>query len=161
MKNYLCHFLISTHTPVKGVTWGWILKWIDFQKFQLTRPWRAWLNEHSSITKMHYFNSHAREGRDQSMIGLLGLEHLFQLTRPWRAWLKNIGIRYGNQWISTHTPVKGVTQEDLMDVFPELFQLTRPWRAWPLFVLIFNTCSPISTHTPVKGVTKSASNSSE
>ena len=55
-----------------------------------------------------YFNSHAREGRD---VRVLALKE--------------------QKYISTHTPVKGVT------TFPEFVRMAKA----------------ISTHTPVKGVT--------
>ena len=126
--------------------------------------------------KYCYFNSHAREGRDEGKYRECFALFQFQLTRPWRAWrlgnqcitspwfisthtpVKGVTIMivdYITGWvISTHTPVKGVTLRYAPKISVHMpFQLTRPWRAWLARLLILTRLFDISTHTPVKGVT--------
>ena len=99
---------ISTHTPVKGVTKN-SDNLIKRMVISTHTPVKGVTYKCSILTKcVSNFNSHAREGRD-------GGEKM-----------KVIGIS-----ISTHTPVKGVTASPIFNIRGII----------------------ISTHTPVKGVT--------
>ena len=79
---------ISTHTPVKGVTF------INQHRWHKTNYFNSHAREGRDNLAKHFncewanFNSHAREGRDKNI-----LSYLEELK------------------ISTHTPVKGVTIE--------------------------------------------------
>ena len=79
--------VISTHTPVKGVTC-------------CKDKRRAWIDHFNSHARegrdvvakniqgyVDNFNSHAREGRDDGYDKFYIPFIEFQLTRPWRAWL--------------------------------------------------------------------------
>ena len=122
--------VISTHTPVKGVT-----------------AFRSHLQHLQS-----YFNSHAREGRDlkQFQIGDV-MGNFNSHAREGRDFLFIPELH--SDGISTHTPVKGVTQVPVACFAPLQISTHTPVKGVTGFLYGLPVEHLISTHTPVKGVT--------
>ena len=98
------------------------------------------------------FNPHTRERCDELPAGIVWGGRIFQPTHPWKVWLSTcvLDIPY---WISTHTPVKGVTHKmTQLTLFPEISTHTPVKGVTDRWDPSFKT-GLISTHTPVKGVT--------
>ena len=108
----LC-FLVSIHTPTKGVTCSNRLNpgWWGFQS---THPRRVWL----------IYNQ------------ILFLPNQFQSTHPRRVWLKAFDTICSLSAVSIHTPTKGVTKPTTRRLLNAMvFQSTHPRRVWQLLPL--------------------------
>ena len=106
-SNFRSQF-VSIHTPTKGVTRSYDAKQPGKQ-FQSTHPRRVW----------------------QGMLDNSEKDFLFQSTHPRRVWRGLVWLLLDVDWVSIHTPTKGVTS-----------------------LFFFATFAPlVSIHTPTKGVT--------
>ena len=112
VTNYALNIIplpkISTHTPVKGVTL--FFAFFNFNKLISTHTPVKGVTLQSFIRHSCgvYFNSHAREGRDQYLNSRLFLQrHFNSHAREGRD--EKYMLCYSRLQISTHTPVKGVT----------------------------------------------------
>ena len=99
---------VSIHTPTKGVTLNKRIHHnVDW--FQSTHPRRVWLdNKGTNETKGEFQSTHPRRvwpktGRKGSM------DILFQSTHPRRVWHQYANLLQKHNWVSIHTPTKGVT----------------------------------------------------
>ena len=123
-------YQISIHTPAKGVTLS-LVNGGFVTIFQSTLPRREWRRYEIYTKKSRNFNPHSREGSDQMARGHNRKKNWISIHTP----AKGVTLRgslYQQNWnISIHTPAKGVT-------------LPCPLKC---------CAKTISIHTPAKGVT--------
>ena len=104
------------------------------------------------LISFYYFNSHAREGRDVKIIGIQESKGISTHT-PVKGVTETGAWERKQIYISTHTPVKGVTFLPLC-VYAHLEYFNSHAREGRDKILnTSKTDWKISTHTPVKGVT--------
>ena len=98
---------VSIHTPTKGVTYVFIFI-LPNNSFQSTHPRRVWLGAKTSIF----------------------IDTEFQSTHPRRVWPYLNRTWESFEYVSIHTPTKGVTvvPDDVHDWIR--FQSTHPRRVW-------------------------------
>ena len=100
--------------------------------FQSTHPRRVWL-----------WLIHRISGRS-----------LFQSTHPRRVWLSDAIGNYYTQYVSIHTPTKGVTETVLCALQCYSVSIHTPTKGVTYVWLFKGFLSIVSIHTPTKGVTR-------